>query len=513
MTTERQLSSSMPENFRGNEFGYFPTRIIEETERVGAFRKVRDCILAEKPSDMAKIKYRQKLFDLIFHNGFGRVFPIPNSTGDFIGVVKPQSSSAGINLDNCIVAIIADGKLSLAGGFNHPEEALTQTVARNATHKLGVSNITDYTFFGEQSNPNRDNREITVTSCCAGAVQAEEAIRKNGVYLLPLYDEYYQPVDYSKAGEYVDATGKKFTHTGYRLDHELIVRKFYNFWKKHSEVVENGTIRRLPLAEMLKRVSAATPHEWFKDFKDYPEAEGNVDVNGKALRLTPNIKFLLEKAEAIFSEYQLRDPHEKALEFISELVDADVVPEHPQASVTVDCLLVKSDETGDKLIVHQLPDGRLSLPGSFYSPDPREVMDKSQDLETFAKEVMARKYAVDFKPCYYAGTVGGKVATGDYADKRYPRISHIEAGIITNAYSPKPGKGVPEGSQVIEIPIWENKEKCILSKEITEGINNQRWAYSHNSEILVPLLPNLLKTYDPSGKLTAREIMMRLYAK
>jgi hypothetical protein len=106
------------------------------------------------------------------------------------------------------------------------------------------------------------------------------------------------------------------------------------------------------------------------------------------------------------------------------------------------------------------------------------------------------------------GTVGGSVALGKQADDRYPRLSYVFAGILATIYKPTE-KDIPPGSKIIEIPIWEDKTRRILSKEIKEGINRTGWAYGHGPEILESYLPSLLSSLDPDGKLTAEQIMRR----
>ncbi len=512
----KELPEGPPENFRGNEFGYFPERIVELTKRVITLNYLIDSSLSQRDSDLEKVKFRKKLFDLVVYNAFGRVFPNPDSAGDFVGVVDPKKTKDSAVLRNCIILTkirTEDGdKLAIAGGFAQAGEAMTQAVARKASSEIGASNVADYVFFDEESKPNRDPRKVVVSTCIAGLVDSTKL--KDNVFFFPLFDPQTGRLndDYFKPGTYTDAKGQTITHQGLRADHDIIITKLYKFWLDHSEIGIDGQSSRLSLDETLQKISPATPQEWFKHFQDYPSSEGKITAetdNGKTeqIKMTPNIQFAIEKAEQIFKEYRFSDARKRAENFVLQCVKDDILPEYPQSAVTIDCVLVKSDTTGDKLVVQQKADGTLALPGSFYSPEFEDARRQGQSVDQIAQVLVASKLGVDFRPSYYLGTVGGTVALGHQADQRYPRLSHIYAGIITGAYKPSPGSGLEEGSNIVEIPIWQDKKKGILSTAIQEGIDKKGWSYDHNREIIIPLLISLLKTLYPSGKLTAEQII------
>lgn len=489
--TEKEMiaSPNKPENFRGNEPGYYPERIVGETVRV----KNLNGLIEEFCEDNETI--RKRLSDLIIYNSYGRVFPSPNHAADIIGVVDGEKNS---KLKNCIAMVIVKGKLAIVGGFNDMGEAITQTGAREASEEIGAKNIKGWVFVGERSDPVRDNRFVVVSTCMAGIVDPSEVLAGDDaekVVFLPLIDESGDLNDsFFDGGTYTDALGKDFSHTGLRADHGETLRNFYFWWKEH------GRDKGLSLAQTLKLMSAGVPQNWFEGYKVHPsEAEKyeTLSVDEKKLLLTPNVQFTLEKVKKIFTEAGLENFEQKAKLFVFKCIEADVLPLFPQAALTVDCVIFK----GDRILVHRLPDGRFALPGSFVSHEKDEA---GKTIEVTAKEVIFNKYGLDFSPNTTLGTVGGLVATGEEADKRYPRLSVVKVGTVSAAYSPTP-KTLPTGSQIVEVNIWKDKEKGVLSEEITQAI----WAYSHSKEIIQTLVLGFLKTLDPQGKYTAEQLVRR----
>lgn len=493
----------LPENFYTSPEGaYFPNRILQDNGRMRKFYEIANSI-----TPLENVKRRLK--DLIFNNCAGRNFPLPNNAGDFIGAVDSEKADDP-RLKNCIVLIKVKGKLAVAGGFNDIGEAMTQTIAREAAEETGATHVDNFVVFGEQSVKIRDNRFQVISACASAVIDPEELQAKDDadeIVIVPLIDENGDLNDsYFAKGEYLDAKGKKFSHDGLRADHGEIITKLYNWWK------ENGKPKGLALDQALKEWSKLHPQKWFSDYNEHPagaDVYPRLDTPYGQIWFTPNVKFALEQTIKILAEANIEDAERKAQQFVINNIKADILPQFPQAATTVDCLIME----GDSLIVFQRADGRLSLPGRFYSPEPQGSPHEEEtmfapNLATFAQQVSVDEFGIDFRPKYFVGTVGGKVALGRQTDDRYPRLSYVFAGIPTATYTPKEGD-IPPGSKIIKIPIWENKAEGILSKEILQGINGQGWAYGHTGEILIPLLGPALQILDPTRRLTAEQAVRR----
>ena len=533
---QEPLPTRPPENFHSpGSSDFLPSRVLKEmvdgrlqdTYRVRTLRELIDRNLLDKSEDMqfSLLNTKKKLFDLVMHNAWGKAFPTPSTTEDFVGVIDHAKAKDG-KFRNCIVLTSVrdengDTKLSLVGGYNQIGEAVTQTAARKTAKKTGAKNITHYTYCFEASEPNRDWRDVNATSVYSGLVDLDELDRSN-TYIIPLTgdgDELNQA--YFNAGVLTDVTGKQIEHHGMLIDHAILVTRYHKFWLRNSKMRINasGQIERTSLAEAIAEASKTTPQDWFNWEKYIPDKFDRVDVEGGKIvdrksqngqmRLTPNILFAVEKAEQIFKAFNVPNPHERAMRFICQCKEDDILPEYPPHAVTVDSILVDTDEMGnDLLIVHQRPNGTLALPGGFYAPEQKDVNDSGLNLTNFARTVLAKKYGVDFRPCADLGTVSGTVALGREADPRYPRVSHVKIGIVTNAYNPEPQGGLEKGSKIVKIKLWKNKEKGELSDEIMNGIDGKGWSYGHNEEIIKPLLSRFFEHNDPARRKLLKELVL-----
>lgn len=496
----------IPENFRSTPEGYYPHRIVESTKRVKALQEINSHF---------EPRTQERLFDLVIYNAYGRVFPTPNSASDFIGVVddtdgyEPPTYSrqaAYSPYENCIVLGKVKGQLALLGGFNDIGEAMTQTAVREATEEGNIKSIESLSFVGEASAPDRDERFAVVSSLVTGIVKADEIKNAGddaeGVFIVKLTNGFFgtlNPELRSKgSGTITDIYGNKIAHNGIRADHRELLRKLHWYWKSHG-------IPGQSLATVVRKMSGTVPQEWFEGATKHPKGMDNyssISIGTDRLLLTPNIQFTIEQATKIFVEAgeEQETAISMAQKFALDAYKADVLPLFPQAAVTLDCVILE----GDTIIAHKLPNGQLSLPETFYSPEKDDITD---NLSSTAKQNVHDKYGISYEPHYYLGTVGGTVALGKQADDRYPRLSHVYVG-VANRGIPTAGSKLPSGSEIVKIPIWKDKEKGVLSDEICNGLHNQGWIYGHNKEILETLFVNTLNTITrPEEKvLSAEEI-------
>lgn len=531
-------AGSVRENFHPpGEEGFYPNRIVKErlsdgtltdTQRMHDLWDIINNALADHYSTSIKTKYRQKLYDLIISNCYGKIFPAPDNASDFAGVVDTTQDSKDQRFENCITLIKGkDGKLKFAGAFNYCGEAPTQTAARVAAKELGVSKATNYVFLGEQSKPNRDPRsdpktdpkqkgKVIITSFYGGLVNPHEL--SDEVIIVPLFTQEGGIPRFNnlsiKGGVLTDSRGKQVEYTGFFADHKIMMKQMFENWQTHNQIDVIGRTHPLSLAETLKEQSRHTPQEWFENYKDYPESKGKINISGTEISLTPNIEFALSKTEDILTEYDTADKpfqkgwaaHQRALEFVKRCVEKDILPEHQGPATAVDCVMPKVDN----IRVLRKKNRRLTLVGTFYSAEAHKARESGRNLRFLAESVMSDKIGIDARVCCDLGTVGGTVAMmGKQADERFPRVSFPKVLIDTGTYDSYP-KDLPEGTEIIDIPIWKDKANGIISDEILHGIDGMGWDYGHNEEIIIPLFIGKLRQLNPAMDKTAEEVFFEL---
>lgn len=469
---------SAPENFRGAEAGYYPDRIVEQTARIGRLQKIIDtatAVIAEEQRELVA----KRLFDLVVYNAYGNVFAPVNSAGDAVGL--PDEEKYGDIYKNSVSLIVRgkDGCLAPAGGFNDIGEGVGQTIGREHEEEVSTQ-LLDPAVITELSRPNRDERFTVISTVVAGSVNPHELHASDDagkVVVVSLVDSNGSfNEDLFRVGTHTDIEGRDFSHNGMFAGHDETLRALYDYWQTH------GKHEGLTLSQTVKKMSSYYPQEWFKGYTAHPAGTDNYEktiVDGKTLRLTPNIRFAREKVAKIFSAAGVPDAEEKALAFISQAVESDILPTFPQPSVTTDVLALTSDNKN--LWVIKMSDGTLRLPGSFYSPEHTDV---EENLQGFAKETVYSKLGVSFESGLYLGAVGGTQALERFADTRYPRVSHIFAGSLKE--SPRLNQELYPGGEVVAIPIFGPDGQ--LSQEITEST----WVYDHGTEIVEPLIRNAI---------------------
>ncbi len=503
---EAALASGLPESFRpGGDPLYLPHRYLEENARMIRFNRLAD---RTGVNDMA----RQRLKDLVFNNCAGRNFSLPDNAGDFLGAVDSEKNP---DLANCIVLVkVKDPSsnedaqkfiLAIPGGFNEFGETIERTIAREGFEETNAKNASNFVLLGEQSNLIRDNHYHVISESAACVLNYDELKAKDDareIIVVPLINKDGSfNHSYFKAGSYVDATGKEFAHDGLRADHGEVINQTYLWWKV------NGEPKGWTFDETLKQLSIGERQEAFKNFHANPPEEVYERRLFKAgeILLTPNVKFALEKSTEILKAAGAPDAEETAAKFIIELLDEenDLLPRFPQRATTVHCLVVE----GDDLVVFQRKDGSLGLPGKYYSPEKpnssyQQKYTFARNLRDFAVEVAEKEFGIDFRPKTFIGAA----ALGDQLDEPYPTLSYVYAGVSTASHRAKV-LDIPQASKIVKIPIWEDKKKGILSKEILEGIDGQGWAFNHGIRVIQLYLKPFLVTKDPDGRQSAEDIL------
>lgn len=489
-------SSPTPEDFRRDGLNYIGTKVVENTSRFQALQNIiedqlESCDITDKDT------LRRRLLDLIVFNCHGRIFSIPNSCSDFIPVVDTDKHP---ELKDALVMILhqdPDGQYSLAfpGGYNDFGESIATTTVRELEEELGTSEPKNLVFCGEASSVERGG--LAVSSLTSGLVdpdKLEAGDDAEGFVLVNVLDDKGNLNSrFNNGGTFKDARGEEFTIRGFRDDHWFLLIKFHEFWSAY------GRNQGLSFQETLKRMSTLTPQEWFAP-ENAPALLPHEEIlEDRGLKLTPNIGFALENVQKILQEAGVDNPENRAHDLIKKTVEAGVVPEYPQAPVTVDCLIIEDDN----LVVLEDQNGRLRLPGTFFAPEENEF---GENLTNNTQRVVADKTGIHYRPAYYLGCVGGKDVLGRYADTRGPRLTHVFVGqssknrLAENARQSQ----LPEGTKVIRIPIFSDSSRTQLSDRILSG----DWTFSHNQEILKPLLPKFIGAFDPDNSSTHCEDLL-----
>lgn len=508
LLTEGTLVGGLPERFRSLEEGmYFPNRYLENNARMLRYDRIAT---QTTPLDLVL----RRLKDLIFFNCAGRNFSLSDNAGDFLGAIDTGKNP---ELKNCIALVLVKDPtsnpndstpkfiLSIPGGFSSIDESMESTIGREGFEETGAKNTSNFVIIGEQSTHERDSRYNVISTSAACVVDKSELKARDDakeIIIVPLLDEYGRlNSSYFKAGTYTDATGKEFSHQGLRADHDMVINEAYHWWRL------NGLSKGWSFDEALKNLSIGSQQEAFKKFIAHPPGTDNYELRyfesvGNIL-LTPNVKFALEKSIEILQAAGVVNPETKAAKFVYELIEYDLLPKFPQKATTVHCLIAEDDN----LVVFQREDRTLALPGKYYSPEMNENYHErynfSPNLVTFAAQVARDEFDTDFR----ATALVANASLGDQPDEPYPSFSYVYAGVHTNAQHPRVGMGLSEGSRIIRIPIWKDKTKRILSKEIRDGIDGHGWAYNHGNRIIEGYFRDFIAENDNNGRMTAEQTL------